>query len=366
MAGEIPGLAHHGGQIGGAEIRTPDQVAAPGRAVDTGNEDAQDQVKMREGVADRADVAPGRLGRGGDGRGLDGPFALADEPDATPAENQARFRLIRQHTTTPLAVGEVFNSIWDCKQLIEENHLRWDSLGEYLALAVSLEDLGRKTGSTKTALLAKALVAATGKLLENSKGPSRSTGELDNRGSQFYLALYWAQELAAQTEDAAHRTAPARHPIGDEQGPGGLQRQHQGEELDGAQAIGDHQQAGWRVVGLTHDKTHASNDVYVCDVADAAAVEAILGLTREILFRIHNAAARAAHGISGTNDNGISEFFRYFFGVFNGFCSLAFGHVDSQALHGFFKDGSIFTTFDCIDINTNNLNTVFFQNTGFC
>jgi len=87
------------------------------------------------------------------------------------------------------------------KQLIEENHLRWDSLGEYLALAVSLEDLGRKTESTKTTLLANALDAATGKLLENSKGPSRSTGELDNRGSQFYLAMYWAQELANQTED---------------------------------------------------------------------------------------------------------------------------------------------------------------------
>ncbi|PXW31867.1 UNVERIFIED_CONTAM: isocitrate dehydrogenase [Williamsia faeni] len=88
------------------------------------------------------------------------------------------------------------------KQLLEENHLRWDSLGEFLALAVSLEDLGKKTGDTRAVILAKALDAATGKLLENNKGPSRKTGELDNRGSQFYLALYWAQELAAQTEDA--------------------------------------------------------------------------------------------------------------------------------------------------------------------
>ncbi|WP_020104931.1 NADP-dependent isocitrate dehydrogenase [Nocardia sp. 348MFTsu5.1] len=88
------------------------------------------------------------------------------------------------------------------KQLLEENHLRWDSLGEFLALAVSLEDLGKKTGDQRTTILAKTLDAATGKLLENSKGPSRTTGELDNRGSQFYLALYWAQELAAQTEDA--------------------------------------------------------------------------------------------------------------------------------------------------------------------
>ena len=87
------------------------------------------------------------------------------------------------------------------KQLIEENHLRWDSLGEFLALAVSLEELGKKTDDKRAVLLAKALDAATGKLLENDKGPSRAAGELDNRGSQFYLAMYWAQELAEQTED---------------------------------------------------------------------------------------------------------------------------------------------------------------------
>jgi len=87
------------------------------------------------------------------------------------------------------------------KQLVEENHLRWDSLGEFLALAVSLEDLGIKTGNAKAKLLAKTLDAATGKLLDNNKSPSPKTGELDNRGSQFYLALYWAQELAAQSED---------------------------------------------------------------------------------------------------------------------------------------------------------------------
>src|SRR6516165_7603614 len=83
------------------------------------------------------------------------------------------------------------------KQLVEENHLRWDSLGEFLALAVSLEDLGIKADSEKAKVLAKTLDAATGKLLENNKSPSRKTGELDNRGSQFYLAMYWAQELAA-------------------------------------------------------------------------------------------------------------------------------------------------------------------------
>ncbi|EGP06875.1 isocitrate dehydrogenase (NADP) [Bradyrhizobiaceae bacterium SG-6C] len=87
------------------------------------------------------------------------------------------------------------------QQLVEENHLRWDSLGEFLALAVSLEDLGLKTNNPKAKLLAKTLDAATGKLLDNNKSPSPRTGELDNRGSQFYLAMYWAQELAAQTED---------------------------------------------------------------------------------------------------------------------------------------------------------------------
>ncbi len=89
------------------------------------------------------------------------------------------------------------------QQLVEENHLRWDSLGEFMALAVSLEDLGIKTGNEKAKILAKALDDATGKLLDNNKGPSPKTGQLDNRGSQFYLAMYWAQELAAQTHDKA-------------------------------------------------------------------------------------------------------------------------------------------------------------------
>ncbi len=88
------------------------------------------------------------------------------------------------------------------QQLVEENHLRWDSLGEFLALAASLEDLGTKTGNKKATILAKTLDAATGKLLDNNKSPSPKTGQLDNRGSQFYLALYWAQALAEQNEDA--------------------------------------------------------------------------------------------------------------------------------------------------------------------
>ena len=86
-------------------------------------------------------------------------------------------------------------------QLVEENHLRWDSLGEFLAIGASLDDMGIKTDNERARILAKTLDAATGKLLDNDKGPSRKTGELDNRGSQFYLALYWAQELAAQTDD---------------------------------------------------------------------------------------------------------------------------------------------------------------------
>jgi isocitrate dehydrogenase len=99
------------------------------------------------------------------------------------------------------------------KQLVEENHLRWDSLGEFLALAASLEDLGIKTGNAKAIVLAKTLDAATGKLLDNRKSPSPKTGELDNRGSQFYLTMYWARELAAQTEDpslAEHFTSLAK------------------------------------------------------------------------------------------------------------------------------------------------------------
>ncbi|TWF78453.1 isocitrate dehydrogenase [Pseudonocardia hierapolitana] len=88
------------------------------------------------------------------------------------------------------------------QQLVRENHLRWDSLGEFLALAVSFEFLAEKTGNPRAAVLGKALDDATGTLLETGKSPSRRAGELDNRGSHFYLALYWAQALSRQTEDA--------------------------------------------------------------------------------------------------------------------------------------------------------------------
>jgi isocitrate dehydrogenase len=87
------------------------------------------------------------------------------------------------------------------QQIEEENHLRWDSLGEFMALAVSLEDMGVKQNNPRALLLAKTLDQATGKLLENNKSPSRKTGELDNRGSHYYLGLYWAEAVAGQDED---------------------------------------------------------------------------------------------------------------------------------------------------------------------
>jgi len=105
------------------------------------------------------------------------------------------------------------------QQLVEENHLRWDSLGEFLALAVSLEDLGLKNNNPRAKLLAKTLDAATGRLLDNNKNPSPKTGQLDNRGSQFYLALYWAQALAEQSDDAelAAKFAPLAKALADKE-----------------------------------------------------------------------------------------------------------------------------------------------------
>ncbi|DAB37277.1 MAG TPA: isocitrate dehydrogenase (NADP(+)) [Sulfurospirillum cavolei] len=87
------------------------------------------------------------------------------------------------------------------QQFVEENHLRWDSLGEFMALTASLEHLSHVTDNPKAALLAQTLDAATGKFLDNNKSPSSKVGELDNRGSHFYLTLYWAEALAAQTID---------------------------------------------------------------------------------------------------------------------------------------------------------------------
>jgi isocitrate dehydrogenase len=93
------------------------------------------------------------------------------------------------------------------QQFQAENHLRWDSLGEFLALAASLEHLGHATGNDKALVLASTLDEATGKLLMENKNPSRKTGELDNRGSHFYLALYWAQALVSQSENAGLQSA---------------------------------------------------------------------------------------------------------------------------------------------------------------
>ncbi|MFD5388635.1 NADP-dependent isocitrate dehydrogenase [Streptomyces sp. NPDC056669] len=89
------------------------------------------------------------------------------------------------------------------QQLVKENYLRWDSLGEFLALAVSFEHLAQKTGNARAQVLADTLDRATGSFLAENKSPSRRVGGIDNRGSHFYLALYWAQELARQTDDAA-------------------------------------------------------------------------------------------------------------------------------------------------------------------
>ncbi|MBI2691773.1 MAG: NADP-dependent isocitrate dehydrogenase [Solirubrobacterales bacterium] len=105
-------------------------------------------------------------------------------------------------------------------QFLKENHLRWDSLGEFLALAVSLEMLAEKTDNAQAKILGETLDRATGSVLENGHSPSRKVGELDNRGSHFYLALYWAQELAAQADDpelAARFTAVAERLAGDEE-----------------------------------------------------------------------------------------------------------------------------------------------------
>ncbi len=88
------------------------------------------------------------------------------------------------------------------QQFVQEGHLRWDSLGEFLALAVALEEVGRKINNFKALVLADALNQATGQLLDNDKSPSRKVNELDNRGSHVYLAMYWAQALAEQDEDA--------------------------------------------------------------------------------------------------------------------------------------------------------------------
>jgi isocitrate dehydrogenase len=89
------------------------------------------------------------------------------------------------------------------QQFVKENHLRWDSLGEFLALAASLEHLAQTSNNNTAQILADTLDRATGSVLNENRSPSRKVNELDNRGSHFFLALYWAQELAKQTDDTA-------------------------------------------------------------------------------------------------------------------------------------------------------------------
>jgi isocitrate dehydrogenase len=103
------------------------------------------------------------------------------------------------------------------QQFLDENHLRWDSLGEFLALGPSLELLAEKEDNPRAGLLAQTLDRAIGRHLEDDRSPKRGVGELDNRGSHFYLALYWAQELARQDEDAdlAERFAPFAERLAD-------------------------------------------------------------------------------------------------------------------------------------------------------
>jgi isocitrate dehydrogenase len=121
------------------------------------------------------------------------------------------------------------------QQFLRENHLRWDSLGEFLALAVSLEMLADKTDNPRAQLLADTLDRAIGRVLEERRSPSRRVGELDNRGSHFYLALYWARELAAQSDDPdlAERFAPlAKRLAADEHQIVGELAAVQGQQVD--------------------------------------------------------------------------------------------------------------------------------------
>ncbi len=105
------------------------------------------------------------------------------------------------------------------QQFLKEGYLRWDSLGEFSALAASLEHIGSTFENARAALLAETLDQAIGKFLDNNKSPARKVGEIDNRGSHFYLALYWAEALAAQSKDPelkARFAAVARELSGNE------------------------------------------------------------------------------------------------------------------------------------------------------
>ena len=114
------------------------------------------------------------------------------------------------------------------EQFVSEGHLRWDSLGEFLALAVSIEELAEKTGNARATLLADALSEANGRYLDEDRSPSRKVGELDTRGSHFYVALYWAQALSSQTVDAelAATFAPVAKALTDNDELAAVRRDH--------------------------------------------------------------------------------------------------------------------------------------------
>ena len=143
------------------------------------------------------------------------PAALAAPPELSKAdEAQRQNRKIKLSVRIKLrAGGGLFetgaggSAPKHVQQFVEEGHLRWDSLGEFLALAVSLDHLGEKYGNKRAKVLGEALDSATSKLLEENKSPSRKVNEIDNRGSHFYLAMYWAEMLANQDEDAELKAA---------------------------------------------------------------------------------------------------------------------------------------------------------------
>ena len=138
-----------------------------------------------------------------------GPSLVGVGARLTPG--QIRLRLVDETLVNPATIMPGLVA------LVKENYLRWDSLGEFLALAVSLEELAARTGNDRARVVAAALDRANGLFLNNNKSPSRKVGELDTRGSHFYLAMYWAEALAAQSEDAemAAQFAPLAKALSD-------------------------------------------------------------------------------------------------------------------------------------------------------
>jgi isocitrate dehydrogenase len=166
------------------------------------------------------------------------------------------------------------------QQFQEEGYLRWDSLGEFLALGVSLEHLGQTFENAKAKVLAETLDQANGKILENDRSPARKVGELDNRGSHFYLAMYWAQALAAQTEDAElqARFAPLAKSLADNEAKIlGELTSAQGKPVDtGGYYLPDFQKTSTTMrPSLTLNAALATAALDVFDEADDAALEKV-------------------------------------------------------------------------------------------